>query len=264
MSRHDLRDMTFCIPVKIDSEDRKRNLRTAVGYLLKHFDTQVVVLEEGGPLVAEILGPLHRQIIYQYVPSDPVQDCFHRTRHVNAMVRDHVRTPLLCIYDADVLMHPQQYLEGAALLREGCDLVYPFDGRFWDIIEPSKLTSIVSELELGVVTPAMCNGIYPYTNEQPLSVGACIFFRRDSFVRGGMENEHFVSWGPEDQELQHRFLTLGYRVERVTSGSVYHLHHQLNEGSRYRAGNFQEFDKVRAMDGEQLRAYVQTWPWVGA
>ena len=41
----DLKNCTFIIPIRIESEDRMRNVVTVLAYLLKNFDTKVIVKE---------------------------------------------------------------------------------------------------------------------------------------------------------------------------------------------------------------------------
>ena len=41
----DLKDTTFIIPVKIESDDRLRNVITVCCFLLENFDTKVIVKE---------------------------------------------------------------------------------------------------------------------------------------------------------------------------------------------------------------------------
>jgi REP element-mobilizing transposase RayT len=45
-----------------------------------------------------------------------------------------------------------------------------------------------------------------------------------------MENENFVSWGPEDSERMHRFQKLGYKVEWLKN-HIWHLEHPRSENS---------------------------------
>ena len=41
----DLKDTTFIIPVKIESDDRLRNVITVCCFLLENFDTKVILKE---------------------------------------------------------------------------------------------------------------------------------------------------------------------------------------------------------------------------
>ena len=45
IQRIDLQDVTFIIPVRIDSEDRLENLHVVTRYLVKHFHSHILVIE---------------------------------------------------------------------------------------------------------------------------------------------------------------------------------------------------------------------------
>jgi len=42
---HNLKDTTFIIPIKIDSQDRLNNANTVLGYLNKRFNTNAIIHE---------------------------------------------------------------------------------------------------------------------------------------------------------------------------------------------------------------------------
>ena len=42
--------LTFVIPIKIDTDDRRRNFDVVMNYLLHHFDCPIIVKEAGGIL----------------------------------------------------------------------------------------------------------------------------------------------------------------------------------------------------------------------
>ena len=41
----DLTDFTFLMPLRIDSEKRRENADTSISFILRHFDTTVIVVE---------------------------------------------------------------------------------------------------------------------------------------------------------------------------------------------------------------------------
>ena len=45
MTKHNLTDTTFIIPVKIESDDRLRNAITVCCFLLSKFDTNILIKE---------------------------------------------------------------------------------------------------------------------------------------------------------------------------------------------------------------------------
>jgi hypothetical protein len=42
----DLTDFTFLMPLRIDSEKRRENADTSISFILRHFDTTVIVVED--------------------------------------------------------------------------------------------------------------------------------------------------------------------------------------------------------------------------
>ena len=43
--KNDLKDCTFIIPIRIESEDRLRNVITVLCFLVSNFDTNIIVKE---------------------------------------------------------------------------------------------------------------------------------------------------------------------------------------------------------------------------
>ena len=84
------------------------------------------------------------------------------------------------------------------------------------------------------------------------------FFRRSVYIEGGMENENFRAYAPEDKERYFRFTTLGYKVGRINN-VVYHLEHARGENSWFSnphmESNLQEWEMISGMDKKQLMDY---------
>jgi hypothetical protein len=253
--RLDLSDFTFTIPVYIDHIHRRQNVELSVAHLLDNFDTTIVVGEQGSDL-ANIFPPSR----VQYVRfKDMIQ--FHRTRMLNEMAKK-ATTMGVVNWDADVFVPPVQIWLAAERIRAGDDMVYPFDGRFarvprtwWEQLHKSR--------DVGIFGDTHFKG----KNGKPLpttSVGGAIMFNRENFLNGGGENEHMVSFGPEDWERNFRFNALGYTVTRV-AGSLYHLDHWCGPNSSTRNPffnkNHAELDRMRAMTQDELEAYVGGWWW---
>lgn len=242
------------IPVRCESERRRRNLALVVRYLLRWFDVRIAVAEEGTRDIPELLRGLN----VAYFPYERGGELLHRTRLLNLLVRA-ASTRLVAIYDADVLLPPAQMIEAVRMLRHGgYHGVFPYDGRFLDVPE---------ELHEGVARALSVDGLDAGSLPciHPRSVGGAVLFRRAAYIEGGMENERFVSWGPEDLERCHRFQQLGYRLGR-TEGPLFHLAHPRTPNSgrdnpRY-ADNKREWKRISAMSHDALRREVASWPWV--
>ena len=89
------------------------------------------------------------------------------------------------------------------------------------------------------------------------------FFRRSVYIEGGMENENFRAYAPEDKERYFRFTTLGYKVGRINN-VVYHLEHARGENSWFSnphmESNLQEWEMISGMDKKQLMDYYSNFP----
>ena len=91
------------------------------------------------------------------------------------------------------------------------------------------------------------------------------FFKTKSYIEGGMENENFKSWGPEDAERLYRFTTLGYNVSRINDW-VYHLEHARGENSWYNnpymQNNTNLWESLQRMNKDQLKQYYTNQDYI--
>lgn len=202
-----LKDFTFIIPVSYDHSDRAENLYLIWEYLEKHFYTNIIVGEinthnfEGAP---------------NYVHFD-YGGKFHRTKALNELTMM-ATTPYVVNLDADVIVPPFQLYKMAEALRNGADVVYPYDGSF-----PQIPRHHFKQIKADLNIPALRGQhwrIFGVKN----SVGGVLGYNKISFLRAGGENERFVSYNPEDQERFWRFNLIGMDVQRI-DGNAYHLDH---------------------------------------
>lgn len=255
---HNLSDVTFTIPVKIDQPDRGRNLNIMTRYLKKHLNTNIVICEMDTESRAK--EHIEKGIDYKYIFMKTKSPWFHRTMMLNYMAKM-ADTPIIVNYDTDVILKPEQYVEAANLIRQGfSDLVFPYDGNFLDI-PAAHVQQLGNTLELNV-PPNVCRNLRPAAD----SVGGAVFWSKEKFISVGMENENFVSWGFEDTERDYRARALGLRVNRV-SDPLFHMHHGSSPNSAtsshpfYRK-NEQEWIKVSQMNRDVLNEYIKTWKWI--
>lgn len=249
----DLGDVTFTIPVLRDSQDRKDNLELCICLLQMAFETNIIVSEQGGRKF-EYVG--------QWVKYMPFEgNNFHRTKMLNEMALA-ADTAYVANWDCDVIIPPMQVYMAVEALRGGAEMVFPYDGRFGRMPREPWFKRIQRRLDIGVVGKEKFKNRVPGHN----SVGGAVMFNREAFIEGGMENEHMISFGPEDAERHDRFKALGYDIRRV-GGSLFHVDHYVGQNSSpanpfFRA-NHRELDKIRGLlaTPEALRAYVDTWGW---
>lgn len=246
-----LRDLTITIPLFYDHEHRKQNLDLVLYLLQASLDTNYIFCEQGGRKF-EYTGQWGN-----YMTLDSKE--FHRTRMLNEMAVTAV-TPFIANWDCDVIIPAAQILAAVEALRHGADMVYPYDGSFARMKRDEWWPRIHGALDIGIVGDTPLKGRDPDHN----SVGGAVMWNKESFIDGGMENEYFVSFGPEDCERHDRFKTLGYDIRRVR-GALFHMNHYVGDNSSPRnprfTANVAEQEKVHKMSRQELRAYIDTWPW---
>jgi SAM-dependent methyltransferase len=246
-----LKDLTFTIPVHLDHSSRRENLDLVLCMLQSSFDSHYIICEQGGNAFK------YTSQWARYTQTDAKE--FHRTRMLNDMASQS-ETEFLANWDCDVIVPPAQVMLAVDELRAGADMVYPYGGGFARLPRNPWFGTLQQSLDIGVVRDTPFKGRELDHN----SVGGAVLWNRDSFIDGGMENEYFVSFGPEDCERHDRFKTLGFDIRRV-GGTLFHMNHFVGDNSSPRnprfAANVAEQEKVHRMTRDELRAYVDTWPW---
>ncbi len=243
MSKIDLKDLTFTIPVRYDTDDRIRNLLALLNYLQHWFDTNIIVWEED-------TTPKLQQYVQAYA----------NVKYVLNDMAKMAETPLIANYDCDCILYPQQYIDAVNQIRTGVsDICTAFSSFTYDVPKHFHMR-IIQERSVFWLHPNQCKCV----NASAVAMGGCVFWNKAKFMEAGMENENFISWGPEDQERVHRAVKLGMKWTRA-QGILFHLEHDRlqNSGGNHRfiQQNDAEFDKIKKMDPAQLRGYIATWPW---
>jgi len=253
----DFRDVTFLIPVRIDSNSRLQNLNTIISYLDKFLFTKIIILE------SDSIQRVDSRDIPEICSYHFINDCnniLHRTRLINMLV-ELAETQFIAIYDTDVVFPIRQLVSSLTLLRTGkCDMVFPYQGEFINVDHLGKL-QFMTDLDPEKLTLNK----QQYTKIMERSLGGAFIVDKNIYKKAGKENENFTSWGMEDLERVKRMKILGYTINRIR-GSLFHLPHARLINSTYpdietRNNLITEFLIISSMDKAQLQAYIKTWPW---
>lgn len=257
--RTDLSQATFIIPIRIESDDRMRNVITSLAFLLENFETNIIVKEvdsrsifqeEAMPILEDICD-VPVDIFHIFEKSH--EPLFHRQRVLNEMIME-TKTEIVVNYDCDVILPIESYvLAYMGIMDNIYDVVYPYgSGLYQKKVAATDIT----------VSKFLQTGDYEFLNavseDSTSDFGWAQFFRRQVYIDGGMENENFKAYAPEDKERYYRFTTLGYSVGRL-SKPVYHLEHSRGENSWFSnphmESNMSEWEKIQSMDRKQLLDY---------
>ena len=222
MDRIDLKDVTFLIPVRIDSSDRMENLELVVDYIKTNYHTTLMVLE------TDKAEKIFNDKIDKKIFIEDHDTIFHRTKYLNELTKLS-STEYLAIWDTDVLIPPEQIKEAINILRKkNAQMAFPYDGRFYNTPKTikeeygEKRTFELFDKNLDMFGLGFGNH----------SVGGAFMVNREHYINAGGENENFYGWGDEDVERVKRWEILGYDIKRI-NGPLFHLHHGRYGNSWY-------------------------------
>lgn len=248
------KDVTFIVPIRFDSEDRKTNFRISMSFLLRNFDTNIIVLESDKVSNKDFVESVSPKITYVY--EENKDKLFHRTRLLNQMTKLS-ETEIVVNYDVDVIFPIQQYIESKKKIEEGFTICFPYSGKFYDV--PKNHFDKIESDNLENVPLTDCKLF------NPNSVGGAFFFSKSKYGEIGWENEKFVSWGHEDWERIVRIQKMEHTIHK-TEGVLYHLTHSRTFNSSdqnpFYQFNAQEFHKINRMNKEELGSYIKKWNWL--
>lgn len=247
--RFDLSDVTFVIPVYIETADRARNLDIVLRFLAKHFATMVLVCEDvkdGAPKAPERLDTLEYR---RLVVTENDSPYFHKTWMINHALAAST-TAINVVYDSDVVVHPVQCVLARGRIAEGANAVFAYNGTVIDVAE-AHIAPFAGSLDITTLHPLAEGNTVPGIAAH----GGALFLTRRAIAESGGFNENIIGWGLEDREMVERLVKLGIVVERI-EGALFHLRHQRtansNETHPFWAANRRELEAVRAMSRAQL------------
>jgi hypothetical protein len=221
----DLTDFTFLMPLRIDSEYRKENADTSIGFILRHFETTFIVVEGD---TDRSYYPDFKASNFRYEFMEDKNEFFHKTKYINRLITL-ADTQYIAVWDADAIVPPEQVSESVELLRKGDAIMsIPYDGRVFvcdkylsDLFKQDPKIEIL--LKLAPALPLM----YGFH-----STGGAFLANRVKYLNAGGENENFFGWGPEDVERVKRMEILNYKVH-LADGPMFHLWHPKGKTSWY-------------------------------
>jgi len=262
--KRDLKDCTFIIPIRVESEDRMRNVVTVLCYLISNFDTNIIVKEVDETSIFK--SHIEEQIkefcsdisCLKYIfekSSDPI---FLREKILNEML-SLTTTKVVVNYDCDVIFLPEVYKESyRRIIENESDVVYPYGEGPWQyrVHATDELVSTFLNEEFNL------NILKNSSWVDNAGHGWVQFFNRYVYIEGGMENENFKGSAPDDYERHHRFTTLGYKVDRIDE-YIFHLEHSRGMNSYpnsmtqhpYWEHNWNLWQFLEKCDKEQLIDY---------
>jgi hypothetical protein len=245
-------DITFIIPVRLESDDRKENAKITLSYLFKHHPYNFIIYEDSiESNIPEILKSIDlNNSKVNYIFNYNRDKLFHKTKIINFMIQQ-VETPVVINYDIDILFIPTviPYCYDL-ILKDGYDIVFPYF-RGESLLDIKKSSKFKIVYDLSVLD----------TNDFLIKIGnfgMCQIFKTPSIIEIGMMNEKFISYGPEDWEIAYRFEKLGYKICR-SNNYIFHLDHNRGINSSLNnpeaINNYKLFDYLKNLSTQELKTY---------
>lgn len=289
--RHNLGDITFCVFVRIDNEERRQNLKAMVSYYRENADNVKFVIAEDGlkPQVPDFLELTENDVYtFQYNSTE-----WRKCEGYNKCIKL-AKTNTLVFNDVDAIIHPDQIVETHTQLDQdpAVGLLYPYNGLFlctnkevkdefiksghdYKVLEdrfPEPLKKFNGTVDPRLRLAAEHDNINKTYNGilvgHIYSKGGCVMGRRDNIIRCNGYNPLFKGWGYEDDEFPVRVKSLGYVVGRISGvlKPCWHLHHYDGTGSKKETQEFYEHNRkiVSYVEENQhdqpvLREYIKKW-----
>ena len=260
-----MKDVTYLLPCRIESEDRLRNVITSISYIMKTFpeakvlvkevDTQSHFSESALPRIKSYVGDTSQ---LKHIFEQSSEKFFHKTRILNDLCVA-ADTPILYNHDVDVVVLKNSHeLAHRAITQEGSDAVYPFGcGIYqWAVTYSNELLDKFLSSHDG--NDADFEVLKDHKVRIPSSIGWGQMITKTCEVSAGLWNEEFISWGAEDCEFYYRLNLFGFKVGRVID-DIYHFEHGRTFNSHYHNPKFQDNDRlwnwIRTQDKESLTQY---------
>ena len=274
--RWDLSECTFIMPLRIESSDRMRNIITTLIYLLRNFETKVIVKEVDvesifeqsvQPALEEALEDFQLEgLTHIFEQSDDYT--FHRTKIINDMLWM-VDTPVVANYDCDILLPKTSYPYAVNMILNGHELedgtkyypkcVYPYgEGTYQAQLytndeEVTKFINQKFDFE-----------VFQKWRAYDAKFGFVQFFDTEEYKRLGGENEGFIAYGYEDDERFYRFNMLS-KVARMNE-RIFHLEHKRTSNSWFNnpkiEANRSLWEKLKGCGKDELDFYYKNAPYV--
>lgn len=254
-------DLTFLIPIRIETEDRLRNVISSVSYLLRNIPAKVIVKEVSNhptfrfralPEIRKYANTDNLTFLFEE-NNDPF---FCKSKVLNDLLVES-DTKVVANYDADCILPISSYHQAySAINDDQVDVVYPYGCGVYQWraeYNPEVYEEFVQSLDTSVLDKKKV--LYNST------IGWVQFVNRQKYIQSYMMNENFISWGCEDSEFYYRMSFLENRIARIDN-YVYHLEHSRTFNSWFSNPNFNSnnnlWNAIKTFDRNQMVSYYES------
>lgn len=252
-----MNDLSFVIPVRIDTFQRLENLIACVEFLRKQYESPILVLEADSYRSAILPTLLEKKALYHF--REDRDTIFHRTKYINDLV-GMVDTPFVAVWDCDVIISYDQITQASRTLKDGhFSFAFPYEKDFLDTgYLLREVFFKTGEIETLHAHKGKMTRLY-----EPDPIGGAFLANIKDYGKTGLENPAFYGWGREDGERLQRWRSMGFQHSRIT-GPLFHLTHPRGLNSTFHAtkedeGKWQDIQYIKSLGQKELTQEIRKW-----
>ena len=246
-------ELTFIIPVGIETNDRLRNFLFTAFYLMHICPNAKFIIHEMGD-VSHIDDIQHPTLVKMYTKTPKVDKIFYKTWCINRAL-EQVTTKVVCIYDVDVLIPLSSIDESyKEILEDRFDMILPYTYGLYQkmILNYQECENFKNTLNFDEFKTTRKNSSY---------YGHVQFLNTKAYCNLGGENEDILGWGPEDQEKLYKMQLFGNRVKYLTDSYVWHIEHERIDPNVEQTKNYERnmnvFHTIKSMSNNEKLSYYE-------
>lgn len=255
-----MKDLSFIIPIRVDTEDRIDNCLTVLRFLYTHFpESEVLLMEQDSQVRTQRIQEAFPTVRHDFLLNP---DRFSKSVAVNTGIALSTRS-MICMCDTDILLHPEAIRRATQMIRGHIKrVVIPHNRMFLDMSGELK-AEIVASLDLEKYGRVRRFSDAPIRDDLMLreNNGGIFVADKEVLILEGGLNKKMISYGWEDSEFSRRLDKLGYYTFMLPEFNLVHLDHRRGPDSQINEMfnvNRKEFEKISAMSRRALRRYVET------
>ena len=252
-------DLSFAIPVKIDSKYLLQNLSTVLRFLTTQFkDAEILVIEQDIESNLEKISIKYPDIKFFFMKQEGY---FSKSKAINLGILNSTRK-YFCMYDADVLISPEAINKSINILnKKNWRIVVPFNRIFIDVQGKLRENIINNPGNYYHLLKIKRVKDIPESTDITSRIlhGGIVLADKEILEMEGGFNKKMISYGWEDTEFFKRFEKLGYQTKHINSNNIIHLGHERDSDSRPNEmydKNKCEYLLINSMDRKKLKNYV--------
>lgn len=267
----DLQQTTFVCSVRIDTDERAKNVVAVYNFYKKHcYNYRSIFIEDSTESRIPGLLNLDENDIYIFKYN---KGMYKRCEAFNQGLLLANTSKVVGFCDTDVIIDPNQIKDAIneIITKLNSGILYPYNGLFLCVSESVK-EKFIQTLDYNDLKKHFPKQITLNNNDGNVlvghtsSIGGFLLVNRKNFMSINGYNPNFIGWGYEDDEIAKRTHKMGFEVSRLKGSEIplWHLPHDGDGASPKAENPFYKSNEVLLhnvinSDKDQLQKYINTW-----